>query len=412
VLDTHLKLPTTRRRLRRGPAALHVDAFADWLRSRGHPPSILRRKLQSFAAWTDWLRSTDRSCSDFLEGLEACEAFVKCRPKIPYQRGPNNDSVVAARLFIKFLRETGILPVKVPRQSASDLWPLIAEFRSWMTLHRGVTEATLNVYDPYLAELLATIGDQPAKFTAERLRSFVLARASRHGPSHAKLTATATRTFLRFLVATGRCQDGIEYSIPPFACWRYSSVPRYLRQEQIDQLLACCSGGGNGLRNKAILMLLARLGLRSGDVVRLNLTDFDWPNGTLVVKGKGRREELLPIPQDVGDAILLYLGQARPRIAEPVLFTTAKAPFRRMSTQAIAGIVRGTLSRAGIQAPTQGAHLLRHSAATNMLLQGASLASVGAVLRHHSPQTTVHYAKVDIRALSEIAQPWPGAVSC
>jgi site-specific recombinase XerD len=281
-----------------------------------------------------------------------------------------------------------------------------------MRLHRGVTETTLNVYDGYLAGLLETVGDNPDEFTAEKLRSFVLARANRHGTSYAKLTATATRTFLRFLAATARCRGGIEYAIPPVACWSYSTVPRFLRQEQIDQLFSCCRSGGNSLRNLAILMLLARLGLRAGDVVRLKLTDIDWQNGTLIVKGKGRREELLPIPQDVGDAILRYLGQARPPIGEPVLFTTAKAPFRPMSTQAIAGIVRGTLARTGIQAPTRGAHLLRHSAATNMLLQGASLASVGAILRHQSPQTTSHYAKVDFRLLSEIAQPWPGAGSC
>ena len=177
-------------------------------------------------------------------------------------------------------------------------------------------------------------------------------------------------------------------------------------------MIASPTTGALALRDTAILLLLARLGLRAGDVVKLKLSDIDWQNGTLAVCGKGRRHDLLPMPQEVGDAVLNYLKRARPPLRVQEVFTTVTIPVRPLSTQTVASTVRRALCRAGVKASTQGAHLLRHSAATSMLRQGASLAGVGAILRHRSPQTTAHYAKVDMTLLSEIAQPWPGAASC
>jgi len=150
----------------------------------------------------------------------------------------------------------------------------------------------------------------------------------------------------------------------------------------------------------------------AGDVVRLRLTDVDWTNGTIRVCGKGRRHDLLPLPQEVGRAALRYLQESRPASRAPELFVTVLPPFRKLSYQAVGGVVRSALDRAGVSSPVRGAHLLRHSAATMMLRQGASLANIGSVLRHRSPQTTARYAKVDIGMLSTIAQPWPGVASC
>jgi site-specific recombinase XerD len=166
------------------------------------------------------------------------------------------------------------------------------------------------------------------------------------------------------------------------------------------------------LRDRAIILLLARLGLRSGDVVKLRLTDVDWNNGTIKVCGKGRRHDLLPLPQEVGTVVLQFLQKSRPASRAPEMFVTVLPPFRRLSYQRVGGIVRGALERAGVSTPVRGAHVLRHSAATTMLRQGASLASIGSVLRHRSPQTTARYAKVDLGMLSTIAQPWPGVASC
>ena len=181
-----------------------------------------------------------------------------------------------------------------------------------MLQHRGVTESTLRVYDGSLAELQATVGADPAAYTAESVRRFVLERARRHGVSYAKLTASAVRTFLQFLAATGRCRSGLAHAIPAFASWNNTSMPRFLIPEDLERVVASCTGDTIGLRDKAILLLLARLGLRAGDVVRLTLKDLDWRTGTLVVCGKGRRHDLLPMPQEVGDAIKDYLERGRP----------------------------------------------------------------------------------------------------
>ncbi len=289
---------------------------------------------------------------------------------------------------------------------------MLREFYSWMLEHRGVTRVTLDVYQRVLEEFVATVGNNPSAYSPRTLREFVLTRGARHGSSYAKLGATAVRSYLRFLGVTGRCKVGLEYALPAHASRKLSSIPKFLVSEDVDRLVASCSTDKTGLRDKAVILLLSRLGLRGGDVVRLRLTDIDWENGKIKVCGKGRRHELLPLPQQVGKAILRYLQKSRPACKASELFVTVLPPYRKLSYQAVGGIVRRAIDRSGVSAPACGAHVLRHSAATTMLRQGASLASIGSVLRHRSPQTTTQYAKVDIAMLSTIAQSWPGVASC
>lgn len=412
MLDTHLKSPVTRRRLRTGPAAQHVDAFADWLHQQGYRPVTIDLKLRRLAAWTDWMRAAGFSAHDVLSGFDACTAELALRPHTRYSRGPNRDSLTSAALFIRFLRQQGVLPPLAPKPSRTELWPLLGEFHVWMHQHRGLTNASLEVYQGILVELLDALGDDPHSYTAELLRGFVLERSRRHGISRAKSVVEAVRAFLRFLGATGRCLQGMDHAIPRFAAWRLSSVPRFLVAEDVERVIASCSADAAGLRDRAVLLLLARLGLRASEVAQLKFADIDWAGGQVTVNGKGRRQERLPLPHDVGVALLRYLRRGRPPLSTPEVFTSIKAPLTPLSRAAVTHIVRAALRRAGIKAPINGAHLLRHSAACTMLRQGASLAGIGAVLRHRSPRTTVHYAKVDFGLLSEIAQPWPGPSSC
>jgi integrase/recombinase XerD len=305
-----------------------------------------------------------------------------------------------------------VLPQPAPRPSPADLWPILGEFRVWMRQHRGLTDASLDVYQGILIRLCDTLGGDPQIYTAEALRGFVLEQARRHRIWRAKSITVAVRAFLRFLGAAGRCPPGMEHAIPGFASWQLSSVPRFLVAEDVERLIASCPAGAKGLRDKAVLLLLARLGLRASEVAQLKFADIDWTHGQLTVSGKGRRQERLPLPQEVGVALLHYLRQSRPPLPAPMVFTSITAPVRPLTRAAVTHIVRAALRRTGIKAPINGAHLLRHSAATAMLRQGASLAGIGAVLRHRSPRTTVHYAKVDFGLLSEVAQPWPEAPSC
>jgi len=412
MLETHLRSPVTQERLRAGPAADHIDAFADWLHCKGYTPTTIDGLLRSLAGWTDWLRTTGFTAQDLLSGFDACKAALEIEERVRYRRGPNRHSVEAASAFIRFLREQGRLPLPMLAPSASDRWPLLGEFRLWMRMNRGLTETTLDVYEGILAGLLDTLGDEVRAYSAESLRTFVLERARPHGIERAKSIAVAVRSFLRFLGATGRCAPGMDYAIPGYACWQLSAVPRYLLSEDVERVIDSCADDANGLRDRAVLLLLARLALRASEVAELRFADIDWRSGSISVCGKARRQEMLPLPQEVGDAILLYVQRGRPSLQVPEVFTTVTAPLRPLTRAAVTHIVRSALRRTGIQSPINGAHVLRHSAATAMLRQGASLADVGAVLRHRSARTTAHYAKVDFDLLLEIAQPWPEVSSC
>jgi integrase/recombinase XerD len=412
MLEHHVSAKNTRKRLNAGPAANHVDDFSDWLHARGYKRRTVFRMLQSFAAWTDWLTKTGRTAGDFTEGLQECSKYLATVRYFPYQRGPRRESLGVVRLFLQFLQERGLLPETTCLDSHVSSSPLLREFYLWILEHRGVTRVTLDVYQRVLEELVATACANPHTYSPKALREFVLTRGARHGSSYAKLGATAVRSYLQFLGATGRCKAGLEYALPAYASRKLSSIPKFLVSEDVDRVVASCSTDKTGLRDKAVILLLSRLGLRGGDVVRLRLTDIDWENGKIKVCGKGRRHELLPLPQQVGKAILRYLQKSRPACRASELFVTVLPPYRKLSYQAVGGIVRRAIDRAGVSSPAHGAHVLRHSAATTMLRQGASLASIGSVLRHRSPQTTARYAKVDIGMLSKIAQTWPGVASC
>jgi integrase/recombinase XerD len=412
MLETHLNSPVTTRRLRTGPAADHIDAFADWMHLNGYKPIYISNLLRSLAGWTDWMLAAGFTAQDLLRGFEACKVAMRAERRVLYRRGPNRHSLTAAARFIQFLQHQGALRLPVTPPSATDRWTVLGEFRSWMLQHRGLTTTTLDVYQGILVGLLDTLGDDARTYSAESLRAFVLNRAHPHGVYRAKSIVVAVRSFIRFLAATGRCRAGLEQAIPGFASWRLSSVPRFLVAEDVERVIGSSSNNAFGLRDRAVLLLLARLGLRASEVAQLKFVDIDWRNGSLTVCGKGRRQESLPLPQEVGDAILRYLHQGRPPLRVPEVFTSVLAPIHPLTRATVTHIVRSALRRAGIKAPVNGAHLLRHSAATSMLRNGASLAGVGAVLRHRSPMTTAHYAKVDFGLLSEIAQPWPEASSC
>ena len=259
-------------------------------------------------------------------------------------------------------------------------------------------------------DLLPILGNNPMLYDAVGIRQAIESKASRYSRGTAQGFATALRAYLRFLASQGRCRSGLEAAVPTLPQWKLSALPRYLVAGDIERVITaydadtCC-----GLRNRAILLLLARLGLRAGDIVNMRLEDVDWDEGTLRVCGKGRREVRLPLPQDVGDALLAYLEQGRPPVAIDQLFLCVPAPYRAFtSSVVVSGIVRNALARAGIaNPPSKGANLLRHSAATSMLRAGATLDAISSVLRHRSLDTTAHYAKVDMNMLQPITQPWP-----
>jgi integrase/recombinase XerD len=343
------------------------------------------RMVRLLALWGDWVRAAGFEVETLAAGLSASASVFRGSKTARAPQG-------AAVLFITHLREMGVLPPeRCP--SLEETWPTLAAFRRWMREQRGIKASTLDTYQTTLVDLLASLGTDPAAYTAAAIRGFVLDRARPHGRGRAQGITVATRAYLKYLVAIGQCPIGREHAVPSFASWQLATTPRFLGQADIDRLLAACDGEDR-LRDRAVILLLARLGIRASEVANLAFDELDWVAGRITLAGKVRREERLPLTQEIGDAILAYIERARPRIAMTRVFLTSAAPIRPLKSA------------------HRGAHVLRHSAATAMLRNGATLAGVGAVLRHRSPSTTALYAKVDIGLLSEIAQPWGGRLPC
>ena len=382
----------------------HVDGYEEWLREHGYTPSTIEENVRLLAGWTDWMHTAGFAFDNILDGLAASAAVFKGNKSIRAYIG-------AGRLFIRYLEDRGTLPRSSSPPSPAEQWPILGAFRTWARQQRGIAHSTLDLWQRPIIDLLRTLGEDPEAYTAAALRTFMLERAKRYKVGRLKTYAVAIRGFLRFLVATGQCPVGREYALPAIANWQLAAVPGYLVAEDVERAIAACDGERR-LRDRAIVLLLARLALRASDVANLEITDIDWRNGRLAVCGKSRRAEWLPLTQEVGDAIVAYLERARPRLRNPRLFLTESAPLRPLTRTTVKCIVKRTLVRAGIESAHKGAHVLRHSAATAMLRHGVSLPGVCAVLRHTSPQMTMHYAKVDFALLSEIAQPWAGRLPC
>ena len=244
------------------------------------------------------------------------------------------------------------------------------------------------------------------------IRSFFLDRAGHCGSGTVEKLTTSLRAFLRYLAVKGRCRADLADVVPGYAHWRLADAPRYLAPEQVIRLIAACDGEVVARRrDRAIVLLLARLGLRAGDVAQLRLNDIEWETGSLRVSGKSRYEVRLPLPQDVGDAIAAYLADRPSTCPSDHVFLRNIAPFRPFRKgDGISSVVKRLMQRTGIVAPVKGAHVLRHTAATEMLRHGVPLEKIGLVLRHRGIDTTAYYAKADVKLLKQIAQPWPEAL--
>lgn len=383
----------------------HFESFVRWLEARNYTEATISMLTIYFGHWTAWMHGAGYDLSTIHSGYAASVTAFKDMPNY-YVR------LRSAALFVLFLEEQSIVDPLPKPLSPSERWPILGEFRDWMLRNRGVMDSSLDTYQNILVHLMHALGDAPEAYGAHAIREFVLARASTHGLAHARMTVTATRAFLRFLIATGRCPVGRDQAIPNFAGWQLAPVPDFLNDEDIARIVAACDGEAR-LRDRAVILFLVRLGLRASEVANLEFDHIDWRNGRIVIRGgKSRREEWLPLPQEVGEALLGYLERARPALATPRVFITAQNPMRPMSRVAVNFLVQAALARAGIQSGRRGSHLLRHSAATAMLRHGVNLAGVGAVLRHRSLSTTMQYAKVDFGLLREIAQPWAGEATC
>lgn len=407
--------PTHIAHMRSNQGVALIDAFAGHLIQCGYSRSQGSRHLRAAAHLLRWLDQQELPFTEidaatvnrFEQHLGQCRCVGFA--------GMHRDKLLRGIRAFTTYREGRPLCTTGYGQDHKNSPALWEAFSCWMREQRGTSERTLRDYRDHLDRLLLDIGNDPSKLDSAYLRQFILELGRNGGTARVKSTTSALRMFVRFLIAEDRCPTGLDEAIPSVAYWRLSSMPRYLQPDEVEHVLASPdSRSPVGKRDQAILLLLARLGLRAGDVVQLRLADIDWRAATIRVCGKNRRQTLLPLTQEVGDAIVDYLLHGRPTTVSDHLFIRSIAPFRPFrDTRGISDIAKRALRRAGVETPARGAaHVLRHSAAASMLRQGASLQDIAAVLRHQSVASTQIYAKVDVVALQELAQPWPEVLPC
>lgn len=415
MLENYFCAPKTLRRLRAGLSGPYIDGFADVLARDGYAHGSAVRYLRAAAHFGCFVHRQSRVLTD----VDACtlEAFGRHfrRCRCPQSNGGTTGyhARFGVKLFHQYLVQLGICRNHAVAAGRSSEPALVIAFRDWLLGHRGASKSTLRLYSRGATELIEALGEDVGKWSVRDVRDFVLERAGRCGAPTTQKRITSLRAFLRYLNFTGDARDDLALAVPAIASWRLARLPCCLSEEELGRVIAACDGTTPGrLRDRAILLLLSRLGLRAGDVAQLRLGDIDWRDGTLQVTGKGRYQVRLPLPQDVGDALLRYLD-CRPKVEHSDrVFLRSVAPSTPFASGAgVSSVVKCALGRAGIQSPVKGAHLLRHTAATEMLRHGVPLDQIGLVLRHRSIDMTAYYAKVDVTLLRSIAQPWPGVHS-
>ena len=397
-------------RMTDGTTGQYIARYAAQLHEEGYARKSGKQMLKLVDDFVQWLKRKRVAVHQIRPDHGKKYQQFRRRRGYPSHRG---DRTTLARWF-KLLQKEGIIPKPVP-QPITPSQHLLEEYDRYLQKERSLSWATRITYRPLVAKFLTGKFDNgPVELSTLRaldVIKFVQRCAKRLGTKRAQLMTSALRSFLQFARYHGDLNVDLTACVPSVAGWTLSGLPKSLPVREVAQVLAQCRRAtAVGRRDYAILLLLARLGLRAGEVVNLTLEDIDWDTGRISIRGKGNRVDQLPLPTDVGEAIAAYLQHDRPHALNTRrLFIRVRAPLTGFRNSiAIASVVRHALARAGIDSPRKGAHQFRHTLASELLRQGHSLSEIGEILRHRSPETTAIYAKVDLLALRPLALPWPG----
>jgi integrase/recombinase XerD len=388
-----------------GPLAAYACGFWAELLTKQYTPLSATNQLRLVAHVSRWL------CREGLgpESLSSqqVERFVRARNREGYRCFTSKR---ALRPLMEYLRRIRVVTAAEPEKGERPIDKFLAEYVGYLRQERGLAAGTVCHRRVVARDILHAIaGPELAldRLTADRVTGCVLAAVRGRSIGYAGLLATAVRSLLRFLHQRGDIAASLTRAVPKMAGWRLTTLPRALEPAQVEKLLRSCDRRTSvGRRDYAILLLLVRLGLRAGEVGRLGLDDIHWRRGEITIRGKGGRLDQLPLPADVGDALVAYIRNGRPQCAQRTVFVTDRAPRQPLSPSTVTACVRQAAIRAVL--PTIHAHRLRHTAATQMLQRGSSLDDIAQVLRHSSVATTAIYAKVDRDALRTLAPRWPG----
>jgi integrase/recombinase XerD len=405
VPHSAVAIPPSYKYICTGPLASHVESFLATCVQDGYSRRSVRDKRILIVRLDRWLTSRGLSLKELNE-----QQLDRFRAKYPECARDGNLST--GRQLLAYLRSASAIPPgPIDRSPVAEL---TRRYESFLASERALAPATVSDYlrivRAFLAQRFGKKALRSHDLQPRDLHRFILKEAQRVSRSRAQQAAGALRPFMRFLRQHGLIDRDLVAAIPRVASWRLSHLPKFLPPEQIEQVLRSCDREtAFGQRDYAMLLFMARLGLRSGEIAGMTFEDFDWERGEFIVHGKGPRHERLPLPRDIGIALLRYLRHARPDCSSRHVFVRMKAPFRAFAdANAVFAVVRSALERAGLNPPCKGGHLFRHSLATTLLRRGASLREIGQLLRHRQETTTQIYAKVDIESLRTLAQPWMG----
>ena len=391
-----------------GPLAVYRVGFGGELSGQGYTPGSVLLQLQLMAHVSRWLVSQGLTAGEFTPVRVA--EFLEARRADGYTSRLSQRGLTP---LLGYLRRLGVVPSPSEPVACTPVELLVVAYRDYLACERGLAASTVcgyvGVARLFLSECERPDGLDLQRLTAGDVMSFVVCQCRGRWAASATVLVTGLRSLLRFLLVAGYTDRQLAQAVPTATVWAGGSLPRALRAEALAAMRAGCDQHtGVGLRDLAILTVLQRLGLRAGEVAGLELADVDWRHGEIVLRGKGNRQERLPLPADVGEAVVAYLRH-RPRVECRALFVRGRAPIVGLTSYGVGNVVRAACRRAGL--PAVGPHRLRHSAATATLAAGASLAEVGQLLRHRSATATAIYAKVDRAALRTLARPWPGGAA-
>lgn len=388
-----------------GPLAEHAEGFRAALAQQGFTPLSAANQLRLMAHLSRWLANRDLGPDGLTEAQ--VNVYLGCRRTQGYTCWLSPRGLAP---LLSYLRGEGVVPPPPPKDPSTPVDVLLADYGVYLLEERGLTPGVCAERQAVARRFFEHYGRNGAlrldSLTAGDVVGYVTSACVGRGVGSAKLEVGGLRSLLRFLHVTGGIPQPLAPAVPGVAGHRSAGLPKALAPEEVDRLLASCDRTrAVGRRDFAVLTLLSRLGLRAGEVAALSLDDVDWRAGEMTIRGKGRREECMPLPADVGRALVAYLQDGRPAAKATRLFLSARAPHRPISQTAVTGVVRQACRRAGL--PKVGPHRLRHTAATEMLKAGASLNEVAQALRQRSLGTASIYAKVDRTTLRTLAQPWP-----
>ncbi len=395
-----------------GPLSDQLVSFSRWLDNQGYAPSSSYRKLCIASGFSKWLKTQGFSINKITS--EHSIQYLRQRSR---QLVIRSDDAFTLRQLLAYLRRIGVVDQEeLNAQQLSPLELCLKDYKHHLCKERALASSTIVNYTASIRALLlgrfAGTRFTLEQLCAEDITEFVQRSAAGMSSKRAKLMTTALRSFLRYIHFRGFVPRDLTGAVPKVASWRMTSVPRAISAVATEQLLASIDRSADaGMRDYALIVLFARLGLRVSEVMRLELDDIDWTAGSLSYHGKGDQQKQTPLPDEVGKALAEYLEHGRPQCACRCVFLRHKAPVKGFcNPSSIDALIRRRIQRAGVDTPSYGAHQFRHALATRMLHDGASLGEIGDLLDHRSPETTRIYAKVDVDALRTLAAPWPGGV--